>query len=127
MPHLRIDYTGNLDPLIRMQTLCASLAATLAGLVQANGQPVFPLAGTRVLAYPAPCHAVADGHPERAFIYLNLRVTPGRSAEVIEAAGAALVAAVGAHIQSCTLTVPVAATLHIDQIAPSYEGRCRPA
>ncbi|PWF55267.1 5-carboxymethyl-2-hydroxymuconate isomerase [Massilia glaciei] len=126
MPHLRIDYTANLDPEIRMGDLCRALAGAMAGLADASGKSVFPLAGTRVLAYPAPCHAVADGHPDNAFIYLNLRVTPGRSDETIDLAGATLLAAVRAHIEGAGLLAPLAVTVHIDQLAASYEGRYRP-
>ncbi|MES3022336.1 MAG: 5-carboxymethyl-2-hydroxymuconate isomerase [Pseudomonadota bacterium] len=127
MPHLRIEYTANLDPQIRMGDLCAALAGAMASTVDSAGAPVFPLAGTRVLAYPAPCHAVADGDPGNAFVYLNLRVTPGRTDETIAHAGAALLAAVRAHIDGAGLGAPLAVTLHIDQVAASYEGRYRPA
>ncbi|MES2324207.1 MAG: 5-carboxymethyl-2-hydroxymuconate isomerase [Pseudomonadota bacterium] len=127
MPHLRIDYTANLDPQVDMQGLCTALASAMASLLDVFGNPVFPLAGTRVLAFPAPFHAVGDGQPGNSFMYLNLRVTPGRSSETVRVAGNALLAVVRAHVDAAGLGAPLAVTLHIDELAASYEGRYRPA
>ena len=43
-----------------------------------DGGRLFPIGGTRVLAYPATTYAVADGAPDHAFVYLNVRIAPGR-------------------------------------------------
>ena len=125
MPHLRIDYTGNLGPYAGMDDLCQALASAMAALSD-GGKPVFPLPGTRVLAYPAPFHSVADGHAGNAFVYLNLRITPGRTPAVITSAGDALLAVAREHFDRLELGVPIGITLHIDEMAPSYEGRHRP-
>ncbi len=127
MPHLHIDYTANLDPQLDMPGLCKALASAMARLVDAAGNPVFPLAGTRVLAYPAPFHAVGAGQPENSFLYLNLRVTPGRTPATVQAAGDALLAVVRAHVDAAGLGAPLAITFHIDELAAAYEGRYRPA
>ena len=126
MPHLKIEYTANLEAQGRFEFLCGALAGTMASLADAHGKPVFPLAGTRVLAYPAPAHAVGDCTAGQGFIYMNLRVTPGRTAQVLEAAGAALLARVRAHFEALSLPVAFAVTLHIDEITPAFEGRYRP-
>lgn len=123
MPHLIIDYTGNLDAQCDMPALCAALARTLVEFRDADGQLVFPLHGTRVLAYPAPHHAVADGAPERVFIYLNLRITAGRSAALVTAAGEALLAQVRTHVAPLLERGTLRATLHIDVGQPVYEGK----
>lgn len=125
MPHLRIDYTDNLGPHAEMGDLCQSLTTAMAALSDA-GKPVFPLLGTRVLAYPAPFHSVADGDADNAFVYLNLRITPGRTPAVVASAGAALLAVVRAHFNRLALGVPMGITLHIDEVAACYEGRHRP-
>jgi 5-carboxymethyl-2-hydroxymuconate isomerase len=127
MPHLRIDYTANLDPEVRMGELCSVLAATMAALEDDSGAKVFPLAGTRVLAYPAPFHAVGSGALENSFIYLNPRVTPGRTGAVVQVAGEALLAAVRQHVDHTGIGAPLAITLHIDELTACYEGRYRPA
>lgn len=125
MPHLRIDYTGNLEPQLQMAALCKALAVTLAQLQEVDGKPVFPLNGTRVLAYPAPHHAVAGGQEGHGFIYLHLRITAGRSAATLKTAGDALLATVRTHAARLAMSSPVGITLHIDEGAPVYEGKHR--
>jgi 5-carboxymethyl-2-hydroxymuconate isomerase len=61
MPHLVILYTGNLDAIVDMPALCRELADTMLAVRDDDGAQVFPTGGTRVLAYPAPHFAVADG------------------------------------------------------------------
>ncbi|MDB5906883.1 MAG: 5-carboxymethyl-2-hydroxymuconate isomerase [Massilia sp.] len=123
MPHLKIDYSANLDEYADMAVLCRSLSAALAGLRDVPGQPLFPLAGTRVMAAPAPHHAVAGGRAGYAFVYLNLRITPGRDKALIAHAGAALLATVEEHFGALMRTRPIGITLHIDETAPAYEGK----
>jgi len=60
MPHLKIEYTANLDAHADIGELCKTLSHTLVTLKDAAGSLVFPLYGTRVLAYPAAQYAVAD-------------------------------------------------------------------
>jgi 5-carboxymethyl-2-hydroxymuconate isomerase len=93
MPHLKIEYTANLEQHTDIGALCKTLSHTLVTLKDANGALVFPLYGTRVLAYPAAQYAVADGEQGRAFVYMNMRITPGRSDELVAAVGDAVLAA----------------------------------
>jgi len=123
MPHLTIDYCSNLDAHSDMQTLCARLSRTLVQLQDGSGHAVFPLNGTRVLAYPAPHHAVADGAPDKIFVYLNLRITAGRTAALVETVGKALLAQVDAHFAPLSGKLPIRITLHIDEGHPVYEGK----
>lgn len=123
MPHLRIDYTANLEATADMDALCKTLAATLAALRHDDGGPLFPVAGTRVMAWPAPHFAVADGQSDRAFIYLNLLVTPGRSAAMIQRVGDALLASCKAHLAAVFEAHAVGLTLQIDEGAPVFEGK----
>ncbi len=122
MPHLRIDYSANLDAHLDVGGLCQALAGQLAAQRDKDGNDLYPLTGTRVLAYPAPHHAVAGGHDGFGYIYLNLRVTPGRSAGLIEATGEALMAVVKARCAALLAAHPVGITFHIDQVAASYSG-----
>ncbi len=56
------------------------------------GKPVYPIGGTRVLAYPAAHYAVADGKGDYAFVYLNVRMAAGRTEAVKKRIGDALLA-----------------------------------
>lgn len=123
MPHLNIEYTANLDAHADIGALCSKLSQTLVSLRDANGAPVFPLLGTRVLAYPAARYAVADGAPERAFVYMNMRITPGRTYDLVHAAGEAVLSAARAHLAPALERLPLRVTLHIDATPPAYEGK----
>jgi 5-carboxymethyl-2-hydroxymuconate isomerase len=90
MPHLVILYTGNLDAETDMTALCRDAWPTPCWRCATKpASQVFPTGGTRVLAYPAPHFAVADGGAagravgsggdfrdpgDYAFVYLNLRM-----------------------------------------------------
>ena len=123
MPHLTIEYTANLEATAGMDLLCTALAATLVALRHGDGAPLFPVAGTRVMAWPAPHFAVADGQPDRAFIYLNLLITPGRSAAMVQRAGEAVLASCKAHLAPVFAKHAVGLTLQIHEGAPVYEGK----
>jgi 5-carboxymethyl-2-hydroxymuconate isomerase len=123
MPHLKIEYTANLDAHTDIGELCRTLSHTLVTLKDAGGRLVFPLYGTRVLAYPAAQYAVADGEQGRAFVYMNMRITPGRSPELVQAVGDAVLAAAQGHFAPALDKLPVRLTLHIDATPPGYEGK----
>lgn len=123
MPHLKIEYTGNIEAQAGMNALCKALARTLVELEDGQGRTVFPFEGTRVLAYPAPHHAVADGEHDKAFVYLNLRIAPGRGAALLQQAGDALLAQTREHFAALLARRPLRITLHIDEGSPVYEGK----
>src|SRR5262249_15268685 len=88
MPHLVILYTPQLDRETDMAARCRKLADAMIAQRDEAGQAVFPIGGTRVLAYPAAHFAVADGGAaaraqgkgqDCAFAYFNLRMARGRS------------------------------------------------
>ncbi len=116
MPHLVILYTGQLDHEVNMTTLCRQLADAMLSVKDEAGQQVFPTGGTRVLAYPAAHHAVADGgaagraaggNGDYAFVNLNLRMGRGRSEVTQQRAGESLLAV------AKTFFAPVMAQRHI--------------
>jgi 5-carboxymethyl-2-hydroxymuconate isomerase len=123
VPHLVILYTGNLEGEADMGSLARELAATMIAQRDEAGQPVFPKGGTRVLAYPAPHFAVADGSADFGFVYLNLRMGRGRSEAVHRRVGEALVAAARAHLASLLARRPVGVTLQIDVGAEVFDGK----
>ena len=123
MPHLVILYTRQLDAETDMTALCRALADTMLAARDEAGRPVFPIGGTRVLAYPAAHHAVADGARDYAFAYLNLRMGRGRSEEVRRAAGEALLATARAHFAPLLASRPVGLTLQIDEGPEVYDAK----
>lgn len=123
MPHLTIEYTANLDAHSDVSALCKVLSHTLVTLKDPAGALVFPLYGTRVLAYPAARYAVGDGEQSRTFLYLNLRITPGRSADLIKTIGDTVLSAAREHLAPAMDKLPLRLTLHIDETPPAYEGK----
>jgi 5-carboxymethyl-2-hydroxymuconate isomerase len=123
MPHLTIDYTSNLETAVDMKALCKTLAAELAAMRKDDNTSLFPLAGTRVMARPALHFAVADGQQDKAFIYMNFLMAPGRSQAVKELVGNKLLACATQHLEPVFNQQPLGLTLHIDDRAPSFEGK----
>ena len=123
MPHLVILYTAKLDAETDMTALCRSLADVMLEQKDEAGKQVFPPGGTRVLAYPAPHSAIADGQGDYAFVYLNLRMAAGRSAAVKKHLGDQLLMQVKAHFAPVFSSRPIGITLQIDEGAEVYDGR----
>ena len=131
MPHLVILYTGQLDHEVNMTTLCRQMADAMLTVKDEEGQQVFPTGGTRVLAYPAPHYAVADGgaagqaaglfdqNPhggagDYAFVYLNLRMGRGRSQAVQQNLGQTLSEVARAFFAPVMAQRHIGITLQID-------------
>ena len=123
MPHLVILYTGQLDQEVEMKQLCRQMADAMLTVKDEAGQQVFPTGGTRVLAYPAPHYAVADGGAagkaaggtgDYAFVYLNLRMGRGRSEATQQRAGNTLVDVAKAFFAPVMAQRHIGITLQID-------------
>lgn len=123
MPHLVIYYTAQLDQQVEMKALCRQLANAMFTVKDESGKQVFPTGGTRVLAYPAPHYAVADGGDvgkaaggdgDYAFVYLNLRIGRGRSDASHQLAGETLVQVTKEFFAPLMATHHMGVTLQID-------------
>ncbi len=125
MPHLVILYTPDVEADADMPALCHALADTMLAQRDEQDRPVFPVGGTRVLAYPAAHFAVADGSGEHGFVYLNLRMAAGRPDAVKKRVGDALLARLKRHVEPLLAKRHVGITLQIDE-APGqiYDGKC---
>ena len=141
MPHLVILYTGNLDTIVEMPSLCRELADTMLAVRDEQGAQVFPNGGTRVLAYPAPHFAVGDGGAagraagagktgvasddpgDYGFMYLNLRMAHGRSGATQQRAGEAVLAAVRARLDAVMATRHIGVTVQVDEGAEVFDAK----
>ena len=122
MPHVVIQYTPNVET--DMNALCQKLLAVLVAQKDEGGGPLFPIGGTRVLAYPAQHYAVADGQPDRAFVYINARIATGRSERAKQASGDAMLACVQAHFADLFAARPIGITVQIDESpGQAYDGK----
>jgi 5-carboxymethyl-2-hydroxymuconate isomerase len=124
MPHVNIQYSANLGAEAAMDALCFNLAEVLVAQRDDKGERVFPIGGTRVLAYPAPHFAVGDGQGDRAFVYLQVRIAPGRERALVTAAGEAMMATVRSHFAGLFAAGrPIGITLQIDEGAPVFDAK----
>ena len=141
MPHLVILYTGNLDAVVDMPALCRDLADAMLAVRDEGGAPVFPTGGTRVLAYPAPHFAVADGGAagraagagktgvssgdpgEYGFMYLNLRIGRGRSVATHKIAGGALLDCARARLDAVMATRHIGVTIQVDEGPEVFDAK----
>ena len=124
MPHLVILYTPNIDSKTDVSALCRSLADTMLALRDEADKPVFPIGGTRVLAYPAAHYAVADGKGDYGFMYLNVRMAAGRSDAVKKQVGDQLLDKVKQHFAPIFDKEPIGITLQVDESPGQvYDGK----
>jgi 5-carboxymethyl-2-hydroxymuconate isomerase len=123
MPHLVILYTGQLEHEVSMSALCRQLADAMLTVQDEEAKQVFPTGGTRVLAYPAPHYAVADGGAagreaggtgDCAFVYLNLRMGRGRSEATQQRIGQTLLEVAKAFFAPVMAQRHIGITLQID-------------
>ena len=141
MPHLVILYSGNLDAIVDMPALCREAADAMLAVRDEAGAQVFPTGGTRVLAYPAPHFALADGGAagraagsgktgirssdpgEYGFMYANLRMARGRSGAVQQAAGKAVTGALRARLDPVMATRHIGLTVQVDEGAEVFDAK----
>jgi 5-carboxymethyl-2-hydroxymuconate isomerase len=132
MPHLVILYTGQLDAEVQMGTLCHQMAQAMLTVKDDDGKQVFPTGGTRVLAYPAPHYAVADGGAagkaaggtgDYAFVYLNLRMGRGRSEAIQQRAGQTLLEVAKTFFAQVMAQRHIGVTLQIDVGSEVFDAK----
>ena len=76
MPHIRIEYTRNLDAVVKEGGLLRAVHAAAAGC------GVFPLWGVRTFAQPVDAYCVAQADAGNGFVHIAVRIAPGRSEAV---------------------------------------------
>ena len=113
MPHVVVQYTANLEAQVDMPALCREIAATLIAQKDETGSPLFPVGGTRVLAYPAQAYAVADGKGDYGFCYINIRIAGSETKK--REAGDAVLAKVQARFAGTFQGRHVGVTIQIDE------------
>jgi 5-carboxymethyl-2-hydroxymuconate isomerase len=85
MPHLTIEYSGNM-PADALRWACTALHKVLAS------DGAFEVGAIRVRAVRCDTYAIADQHPENAFVAMILRIGAGRSPADKRRIGGALLA-----------------------------------
>ena len=87
MPHITLEYSANLEGRLDIGQLCR------VALEAAGSTGVLEMPATRVRAIRCDHYAIADEHPDNAFVDASLRMGKGRSEEQKRATGEAIYAA----------------------------------
>ena len=112
MPHLIVEYSANLEGDVDIPRL---LSAVHAAALETG---VFPLGGVRVRAERRDLYAIADMHPDNAFIHVQARIGAGRAPEVRQRAAEHIFAAVKAETAKAFARRPMGLSLEIVEIDP---------
>ncbi|MEZ5825244.1 MAG: 5-carboxymethyl-2-hydroxymuconate Delta-isomerase [Geminicoccaceae bacterium] len=118
MPHLIVEYSGNLEGRVDMRGLCDTLrrAAIETG--------VFPMPGIRVRAVRCDIFSIADGNPENAFIDISIRLRAGREMDAKKRATEAVFEAARTFLAAHFSAIPLALSLEMRDIDPELSPKC---
>ena len=117
MPHIQIDYSGNLEDAVDVAGLCEALRAEAASI------DAFPLPGIRVRAIRVDHVAIADGDPKHGFIDISVRLRGGRPLEVRKDAAAQLFQAAKAYLAPVMARRSLALSLEMRDIDPELSPK----
>jgi 5-carboxymethyl-2-hydroxymuconate isomerase len=112
MPHQIIEYSANLSQRLDISKLVAALHGCAAGI------EALPLAGLRTRAFAAEHFAVADEHPDNAYIAVYLRLGQGRSEALRESIGKQLYECLCAYTDELQASTPLALSYEVQEIDP---------
>jgi 5-carboxymethyl-2-hydroxymuconate isomerase len=117
MPHLNIEYSGNLDDALDIQTLVERIHET------ALETGIFPLGGVRTRADPRHHYRIANGDPRAGYIHLTVRIGSGRDVETRRAAGERIFGALCDFTDELYRSRPLALSFELHEIPPDMAWR----
>ena len=117
MPHLTVEYSANLEPDID----AARLVATVHEAALATG--IFPEGGVRTRAARRDVYAIADGHPDNAFVHLAIRIGAGRSPDARKQAGQTIFAALTAALEEVFAARPLGISMELTESNPEMSWK----
>ncbi|MBV7517704.1 5-carboxymethyl-2-hydroxymuconate Delta-isomerase [Ensifer sp. ENS12] len=117
MPHLTIEYSGNLDDRVDFARLCRTVHKTILGT------GLFELGAVRVRTVRSRDYAIADLLPDNSFIDMSFRIGRGRSEAEKKATGEAIFKAVSDELSELFATPHFALSLEIREIDPDLSWK----
>ncbi len=117
MPHLTIEYSGNLDTKVDFARLCRTVHKTILGT------GLFELGAVRVRTIRSLDYAIADRMPENGFIDMSFRIGRGRTEAEKKATGEAIFEAVSDELSELFATPHFALSLEIREIDPELSWK----
>jgi len=112
MPHIIVEYSANLEPVM-------DLDGMLAGLHRAARDcGVFPPAGVRTRAEPRDRYLIADGNPDHGFVHVTVRMGHGRADAVRQQLAQHLFDQLCSHLQPLYETRGLGISLDLQESDP---------
>jgi 5-carboxymethyl-2-hydroxymuconate isomerase len=112
MPHIRVEYSSNLQDSIDIPGLLSSLHKC------AIATGVFPAGGTRTRAVRVDQYCIADGHPDNGFVHVSVQMGHGRDLDTRKRVGEQLFAALTQFLATAYIEHPLALSLEIQELDP---------
>lgn len=97
MPHIIVEYTGNLGAEGRIPDLLARINQVMIAQRDEAGKAVYPIGGIRSRALALDEYCIADGADDYAFVHVTVKIGAGRSEAVEKRTTDALFAAMQEH------------------------------
>jgi 5-carboxymethyl-2-hydroxymuconate isomerase len=117
MPHILVEYSGNLRARIGLGDLIGCIHQA------ALGTGVFPIGGTRTRAAERSDYRIGDGHPDNAFVHVVLRIAHGRDLATRRRVGDEVFDAACKYLQRVFEDSPLAISLEIQEIDPEVSWK----
>lgn len=115
MPHFTLEYSANLEHELQLDSLFEQLRD------QAVETDVFPLGGIRLRAIRCEDYLIADGDADYSFVHMTVKIGPGRSIAVQEAAAATMFGALTEYLQPLYDKRALAISMEMSEPALSYK------
>jgi 5-carboxymethyl-2-hydroxymuconate isomerase len=110
MPHIVVEYSGNIENQIDVLKLVEEVhqAALRTG--------EFETAAVRTRASRREYYAIADGHRDNAFVAIWVRIAPGRPPERRKRIGQEIFDAACKYLEKLYETIPLAISLEVQEM-----------
>jgi len=112
MAHILIEHSANLRG--RLDVSAFVRAVHQAAL----GTGIFPVGGMRTRAYETQAYAIADGHPDNAFVHLSVRVGHGRDLATRRKACEEIFRAACDHLGELFERIPLGISVEMQELDP---------
>lgn len=112
LPHITLEYSANLEQRADMKALCMHVrdAALATGL--------FETGAIRVRAFRCDHYAIADDHPDDAFVHIDIRIGRGRTEEDKKMLGQAVFDRAAEELAPQFETPHLALSLYLQEVPP---------
>lgn len=113
MPHIWVEYSANLEPELDIHRFMKVVQEASVG----DGK-VFPFAGTRIRAVPISTYLIADGHPDNAFVHVEVKIGHGRAQDEKEALCDRVFAAIRSYLAPIRDSRPLGTSMQVEEADP---------